>query len=142
DARMRPGGFGHPRRRHQLAAVPLAAAEVELAQGEQVAAAQGQATAGLGQAQRRELPGRRFDAQRIEQLVAGIVLQGAADGGLDRGAERGHARGAVAEAAPVRRILRSRSEEHTSELQSRENLVCRLLLEKKNKGTEEVARIT
>src|SRR5690606_41729999 len=28
--------------------------------------------------------------------------------------------------------LRTRSEEHTSELQSRENLVCRLLLEKKN----------
>src|SRR5690606_42149213 len=28
-----------------------------------------------------------------------------------------------------------RSEEHTSELQSRENLVCRLLLEKKNKKT-------
>src|SRR5436309_9338260 len=27
----------------------------------------------------------------------------------------------------------SRSEEHTSELQSRENLVCRLLLEKKKK---------
>src|SRR5690606_39329553 len=27
---------------------------------------------------------------------------------------------------------KSRSEEHTSELQSRENLVCRLLLEKKN----------
>src|SRR5690606_41802601 len=29
--------------------------------------------------------------------------------------------------------LRHRSEEHTSELQSRENLVCRLLLEKKKK---------
>src|SRR5436309_4973843 len=29
--------------------------------------------------------------------------------------------------------LRRRSEEHTSELQSRENLVCRLLLEKKKK---------
>src|SRR2546430_8922967 len=28
-----------------------------------------------------------------------------------------------------------RSEEHTSELQSQSNLVCRLLLEKKNKGT-------
>src|SRR5207302_10596990 len=28
----------------------------------------------------------------------------------------------------------SRSEEHTSELQSRENLVCRLLLEKKKKN--------
>src|SRR5436309_12359914 len=33
-----------------------------------------------------------------------------------------------------------RSEEHTSELQSRENLVCRLLLEKKkkNKKTSEI----
>src|SRR5690606_29929082 len=31
-----------------------------------------------------------------------------------------------------RKITISRSEEHTSELQSRENLVCRLLLEKKN----------
>src|SRR5690606_39829096 len=30
-------------------------------------------------------------------------------------------------------LLHERSEEHTSELQSRENLVCRLLLEKKNK---------
>src|SRR5690606_39503241 len=28
--------------------------------------------------------------------------------------------------------VESRSEEHTSELQSRENLVCRLLLDKKN----------
>src|SRR5207302_6802306 len=31
------------------------------------------------------------------------------------------------------RALQARSEEHTSELQSRENLVCRLLLEKKKK---------
>src|SRR5690606_40519472 len=30
-----------------------------------------------------------------------------------------------------------RSEEHTSELQSRENLVCRLLLEKKKKNSDE-----
>src|SRR5690606_13147823 len=29
-------------------------------------------------------------------------------------------------------LSKTRSEEHTSELQSRENLVCRLLLEKKN----------
>src|SRR2546430_13363400 len=38
----------------------------------------------------------------------------------------------------VRRILvapRPRSEEHTSELQSQSNLVCRLLLEKKNTHT-------
>src|SRR5436309_10997496 len=33
---------------------------------------------------------------------------------------------------------RLRSEEHTSELQSRENLVCRLLLEKKKKQTAAV----
>src|SRR5690606_41755729 len=32
---------------------------------------------------------------------------------------------------PGCRLARGRSEEHTSELQSRENLVCRLLLEKK-----------
>src|SRR2546430_11439345 len=31
--------------------------------------------------------------------------------------------------------LASRSEEHTSELQSQSNLVCRLLLEKKNKNS-------
>src|SRR5690349_24067841 len=31
---------------------------------------------------------------------------------------------------------RSRSEEHTSELQSRRDLVCRLLLEKKKKKTQ------
>src|SRR5690606_39532246 len=43
-----------------------------------------------------------------------------------------------AKTAPSARLVRcfqglgvSRSEEHTSELQSRENLVCRLLLEKK-----------
>src|SRR2546427_6619527 len=33
----------------------------------------------------------------------------------------------------VRRCQSSRSEEHTSELQSQSNLVCRLLLEKKKK---------
>src|SRR5690242_21626100 len=34
-------------------------------------------------------------------------------------------------APSVRRVLPTRSEEHTSELQSHVNLVCRLLLEKK-----------
>src|SRR5688572_32672399 len=34
-----------------------------------------------------------------------------------------------------RQFLRPRSEEHTSELQSQSNLVCRLLLEKKKKQT-------
>src|SRR5437016_10345981 len=36
----------------------------------------------------------------------------------------------------VRRPLRPRSEEHTSELQSLTNLVCRLLLEKKKYNTK------
>src|SRR5436309_13971740 len=35
----------------------------------------------------------------------------------------------------VPRVRRARSEEHTSELQSRENLVCRPPLEKKKRGT-------
>src|SRR5205085_7208710 len=35
--------------------------------------------------------------------------------------------------AAVRNAIRPRSEEHTSELQSQSNLVCRLLLEKKKK---------
>src|SRR6266511_5830637 len=43
-------------------------------------------------------------------------------------------------AARVRRG-RERSEEHTSELQSRENLVCRLLLEKKKKKNNKQHRV-
>src|SRR5436305_10457763 len=34
-----------------------------------------------------------------------------------------------------------RSEEHTSELQSRPHLVCRLLLEKKNKSSSHIYRV-
>src|SRR5690606_40304312 len=37
------------------------------------------------------------------------------------------------ESRPLYNLPALRSEEHTSELQSRENLVCRLLLEKKKK---------
>src|SRR5690625_6894260 len=46
------------------------------------------------------------------------------------------------EPAPGRRLgpHAARSEEHTSELQSRGHLVCRLLLEKKNKHTSQAAR--
>src|SRR6266700_7549014 len=46
---------------------------------------------------------------------------------LGRGLDR-----LVGRARPL--VERDRSEEHTSELQSRENLVCRLLLEKKKKN--------
>src|SRR2546430_7241304 len=36
--------------------------------------------------------------------------------------------------------VKFRSEEHTSELQSQSNLVCRLLLEKKNKNSIQLVR--
>src|SRR2546427_3361374 len=54
----------------------------------------------------------------------------------DRGAEVDHRSRAVEGIAWGPRIgswRELRSEEHTSELQSQSNLVCRLLLEKKNK---------
>src|SRR5690606_39472243 len=48
----------------------------------------------------------------------------------------------IGEPAPRRRIAAPvRSEEHTSELQSRENLVCRLLLEKKKKHKYETETV-
>src|SRR5258706_11299592 len=40
----------------------------------------------------------------------------------------------------VRPLIPVRSEEHTSELQSLTNLVCRLLLEKKNAGDKNEAK--
>src|SRR3712207_7615797 len=54
------------------------------------------------------------------------------DGGLpEAGGPTGDDSGDV-EALHVPRLSAPRSEEHTSELQSRQYLVCRLLLEKKN----------
>src|SRR2546430_7667702 len=47
--------------------------------------------------------------------------------GEEQGVPRGKLQGTV-----QNDILKERSEEHTSELQSQSNLVCRLLLEKKN----------
>src|SRR6266496_3970999 len=54
---------------------------------------------------------------------------------LVRRARRAREAGRGARAVPraVRRPVHGRSEEHTSELQSRRDLVCRLLLEKKKK---------
>src|SRR5690606_39864832 len=56
------------------------------------------------------------------------------------------ATGPPGKARPSRRRagmpVRQRSEEHTSELQSRENLVCRLLLEKKKKKTRHTAMLS
>src|SRR5690349_23590027 len=42
----------------------------------------------------------------------------------------------------IKPVEEVRSEEHTSELQSRRDLVCRLLLEKKKKETERAAGVS
>src|SRR5690349_24124325 len=60
----------------------------------------------------------------------------AAAGGLADGAFGIDAPIVTLGAQPTGPSTEYRSEEHTSELQSRRDLVCRLLLEKKNKKTE------
>src|SRR2546430_12498000 len=74
----------------------------------------GHAATGRRRAPARRLPRRRLAPGR-ERRGPGRRRGGLGDGGP----------------APVRR----RSEEHTSELQSQSNLVCRLLLEKKKRIT-------
>src|SRR5207302_10764897 len=53
-----------------------------------------------------------------------------------------HLSQACQHAGPRRVPVQSQIEEHTSELQSRENLVCRLLLEKKKKNKTKIALIS
>src|SRR5690606_8728869 len=69
---------------------------------------------------------RHGDAELIGEAMNRLGHQ------LIRGAGAGHRRkdrgGAYALRASLKALANGRSEEHTSELQSRENLVCRLLL--------------
>src|SRR5690606_41476096 len=75
----------------------------------------------------RVLHRRRAAAVLLEQLAEPALLAlGLLDVLLDPVPELG----VVLEPLRLRVEHRQRSEEHTSELQSRENLVCRLLLEK------------
>src|SRR3712207_8342836 len=74
----------------------------------------------------------RSDGHRLRQGAAG----GTAAGRRRRAQGVRRARQGGVPRVPRRRRVRGvqgRSEEHTSELQSRQYLVCRLLLEKKNK---------
>src|SRR5207249_10450468 len=64
----------------------------------------------------------------IHLLVSGLLRR-------DRHARCEQAAGHDVIGRPIDRIDRERSEEHTSELQSRFDLVCRLLLEKKKRKT-------
>src|SRR3712207_8413144 len=72
---------------------------------------------------RSQEPGRRLHA-RLSRLAARAGVR-------DRYSARARRQGAGRGRAPAGE---DRSEEHTSELQSRQYLVCRLLLEKKKKN--------
>src|SRR5690606_40942574 len=76
-----------------------------------------------------------FVFSRLDALMAGVVAavvgRPVPGGGVVASLALVLAVGVVATNFLGRRVIRARSEEHTSELQSRENVVCRLLLEKK-----------
>src|SRR3712207_8440050 len=78
--------------------------------------------------------GRRVAGRPFDDLEPGGILEGLCQTGARR--DRGVARPVRLERRQGRVFLGAgpiRSEEHTSELQSRQYLVCRLLLEKKKK---------
>src|SRR3712207_7080090 len=79
--------------------------------------------------------GERVDLRRESQEARGVAFRMRPDEvGLQLAADRAHAderRPRPAHEAVAHKAILARSEEHTSELQSRQYLVCRLLLEKK-----------
>src|SRR5690349_23479207 len=80
--------------------------------------------------------GRGRDAQESDARLRGVE---------ERHEPRAHHRDAVGgsgvSVAAVRDSGSQRSEEHTSELQSRRDLVCRLLLEKKKEKKNKITRM-
>src|SRR2546430_11399731 len=62
--------------------------------------------------------------------------------GFQERSGRGRQGAADARSVPEPRRAEPRSEEHTSELQSQSNLVCRLLLEKKNPPSRSAQTLT
>src|SRR5690606_39304414 len=67
----------------------------------------------------------------VEAKVAGVVYDMSTKKGREQCASDAYKVARSKQAVEKLGAKLSRSEEHTSELQSRENLVCRLLLEKK-----------
>src|SRR5690606_39815483 len=83
---------------------------------------------GVGEGVRDRHPQQRLAERPVARQRPLVAQHGGAVGRLDGAVLLDQAQPGQADAAP------RRSEEHTSELQSRENLVCRLLLEKKKKN--------
>src|SRR5438105_7423473 len=71
-----------------------------------------------------------------EDDIAAIVAVDGIDAAVGIGRVSGNDAGHVGVAEVDLALVADRSEEHTSELQSRVDLVCRLLLEKKNQQTQ------
>src|SRR5438874_4767630 len=79
-----------------------------------------------------------FIFERFEMNVAGPVLDRLIQNQIDKANDRGSAGFCFCSSCTIafpqlHQLAHFRSEEHTSELQSRRDLVCRLLLEKKKK---------
>src|SRR3712207_7508075 len=80
----------------------------------------------------------RRNCLKFEPLVNGVLSKTRPRSGADevvQGARHGGVVGRLLEEQRLREGGADRSEEHTSELQSRQYLVCRLLLEKKKTST-------
>src|SRR5206468_12588675 len=71
-----------------------------------------------------------YEMVRVLVLVPGMNRVPAVNAGEERFASHLLIHPLPASRASLGRVARERSEEHTSELQSRSDLVCRLLLEK------------
>src|SRR5436309_4208567 len=89
-------------------------------------------TAGILQRELSVGIGTQLAGRALFAVLGMLAYVAVAESGAVARAFRSIGRGGVA--VTLLLAISSRSEEHTSELQSRENLVCRLLLEKKKKG--------
>src|SRR5438132_8366731 len=83
---------------------------------------------------------RSSDLDRTDLCVARLHREDQLRGGTRHHRVGFTGRRTAAEAHTVVSGAASRSEEHTSELQSHSDLVCRLLLEKKKKNTQKQRR--
>src|SRR3712207_533698 len=79
------------------------------------------------------IAGYQLVQDKLARMLAEITAMQLMCWRLSRLADAGRMTAAMASMAKMNHAAKARSEEHTSELQSRQYLVCRLLLEKKKK---------